>query len=230
MHGITNNPQLGADHTFRATPVRERERGLLLFVGADRLPPFPSASSPLVPRMKYAGLRLVALLPPNTHSPTKTNWYLAVHISQFQRGLILGHVELLEPRWKDNPGPMRIFTAPIGTEVEVARNMHDLVKVLGPGKGKDVKVCDRLKFQLYQTCPVPAIKANGGRISYRAGFTSDAVPGTLLMSKCWCGDCSSKAVSVREVRGETIRDSARIYGRFKAVLQRGMSQTALTAQ
>lgn len=36
---------------------------------------------------------------------------------------------------------MRIFTAPMDTEVEVARNMHDLVRVLGPGKGKDVKVC-----------------------------------------------------------------------------------------
>ncbi|CAM9782250.1 unnamed protein product, partial [Hapterophycus canaliculatus] len=59
---------------------------------------------------------------------------------QFQRGLILGHVELLEPRWKDNPAPMRIFTAPLDSEVEVARNMHDLVRVLGPGKGKDVKV------------------------------------------------------------------------------------------
>lgn len=66
------------------------------------------------------------------------------HHCQFQRGLILGHVEHVEPRWRDNPGPMRIFTAPIGTEVEVARNMHDLVRVLGPGKGKDVKVCDRL--------------------------------------------------------------------------------------
>ncbi|CAM9747724.1 unnamed protein product [Scytosiphon promiscuus] len=59
---------------------------------------------------------------------------------QFQRGLILGHVELLEPRWKDNPAPMRIFTAPLDSEVEVARNVHDLVRVLGPGKGKDVKV------------------------------------------------------------------------------------------
>lgn len=35
---------------------------------------------------------------------------------------------------------MRIFTAPLNSEVEVARNVHDLVKVLGPGKGKDVKV------------------------------------------------------------------------------------------
>lgn len=60
---------------------------------------------------------------------------------QFQRGLILGHVELLEPRWKDDPAPMRIFTAPLDSEVEVARNVHDLTRVLGPGKGKDVKVC-----------------------------------------------------------------------------------------
>lgn len=35
---------------------------------------------------------------------------------------------------------MRIFTAPLNSEVEVARNVHDLVRVLGPGKGKDVKV------------------------------------------------------------------------------------------
>lgn len=35
---------------------------------------------------------------------------------------------------------MRIFTAPLNSEVEVARNAHDLVRVLGPGKGKDVKV------------------------------------------------------------------------------------------
>lgn len=66
-----------------------------------------------------------------------------MHHLQFQRGLILGHVELLEPTWKADPGPMRIFTAPLSTEVEVARNMHELVRVLGPGKGKDVKVCDR---------------------------------------------------------------------------------------
>lgn len=36
---------------------------------------------------------------------------------------------------------MRIFTAPLNSEVEVARNVLDLVRVLGPGKGKDVKVC-----------------------------------------------------------------------------------------
>lgn len=60
---------------------------------------------------------------------------------QFQRGLILGHVELLDPMWKETPRPMRIFTAPLNSEVEVARNVHDLVRVLGPGKGKDVKVC-----------------------------------------------------------------------------------------
>lgn len=39
---------------------------------------------------------------------------------------------------------MRIFTAPLNSEVEVARNVHDVVKVLGPGKGKDVKVCGEL--------------------------------------------------------------------------------------
>lgn len=49
-------------------------------------------------------------------------------------------MELLEPRWKEKPAPMRIFTAPLNSEVEVARNVHDLVRVLGPGKGKDVKV------------------------------------------------------------------------------------------
>ncbi len=42
--------------------------------------------------------------------------------------------------WKEKPAPMRIFTAPLNSEVEVARNVHDLVRVLGPGKGKDVKV------------------------------------------------------------------------------------------
>lgn len=63
-------------------------------------------------------------------------------------------MELLEPKWKAKPGPMRIFTAPMGTEVEVARNMHDLVRVLGPGKGKDVKVYRNLVVVLL--CPEPA--------------------------------------------------------------------------
>lgn len=57
--------------------------------------------------------------------------------SQWQRDLILDHVKLLEPSWKTKKlTPMRIFTAPLNSEVEVARNIHDLVWVLG-GKGKD---------------------------------------------------------------------------------------------
>eukprot|EP00752_Nemacystus_decipiens_P016888 g15120.t1 len=73
----------------------------------------------------------------------KAAWSSGITVEQalqFQRGLILGHVEVLEPMWKNNPAPMRIFTAPLNSEVEVARNVHDLVRVLGPGKGKDVKV------------------------------------------------------------------------------------------
>ncbi|CBJ26604.1 conserved unknown protein [Ectocarpus siliculosus] len=79
----------------------------------------------------------------------KAAWSSGITVQQalqFQRGLILGHVELLEPMWKDKPAPMRIFTAPINSEIEVARNIHDLVRVLGPGKGKDVKV-DKLTPQ-----------------------------------------------------------------------------------
>lgn len=83
---------------------------------------------------------LCPLLPPACSVPTTQTPLYPKHGSQFQRGLILGHVELLEPRWKDNPAPMRIFTAPLNSEVAVARNIHDLVRVLGPGKGKDVKV------------------------------------------------------------------------------------------
>lgn len=43
----------------------------------------------------------------------------------------MDHVKLLEPKTKP---PVRIFTAPGNSEVEVARNVHDLTWVLG-GKG-----------------------------------------------------------------------------------------------
>lgn len=100
-----------------------------------------------------------SLLSPHTHTAyTRLPKMQRMHrIEQFQRGLILGHVELLEPMWKENPAPMRIFTAPLNSEVEVARNVHDLVRVLGPGKGKDVKVCWSLVVRnaVYFTWSVP---------------------------------------------------------------------------
>lgn len=77
-------------------------------------------------------------------------------IHQWQKTLILDHVKLLEPSWRTNPAPMRIFTAPLNSEVEVARNVHDLTWVLG-GKGKGPVNVDGmlstevgLKPELYQ--------------------------------------------------------------------------------
>lgn len=55
-------------------------------------------------------------------------WY---QNQQWQRDLIVDHVKVLEPKTRP---PVRIFTAPGNSEVEVARNMHDLVWRLG-GKG-----------------------------------------------------------------------------------------------
>lgn len=66
-------------------------------------------------------------------SPTSNNRHL---FYQWQRDLIVDHAKKLEPSWESKgPAPMRIFTAPINSEVEVARNIHDLVWVLG-GKSK----------------------------------------------------------------------------------------------
>lgn len=51
--------------------------------------------------------------------------------TQWQRTLIIDHVMVIEPRARP---PMRIFTAPANTEVEVARNAQDLTWAIG-GKG-----------------------------------------------------------------------------------------------
>lgn len=61
-------------------------------------------------------------------------------------------MKLLEPTWKTRVAPMRIFTAPLNSEVEVARNVHDLVRVLG-GKGKAAVKIDGIRTTEVGLCP-----------------------------------------------------------------------------